>query len=313
MAKELTTVDDAVKRAAMMFNRSSTVDSLKWASEREHVTSVIAKSKKLKECLPITIYQSILQTASMGLTLNPVQQHCYLIPRRAGTDGPMICYPSPGYRGLIHMCMDSGQIIQIRAEVYFKADKFRYLGPVEKPVHEPVLTETHRQQKFCDGAYAICEYSNGSYSTEYVDRATIDTIRQMSERPNSVMYGKLWTEGYKKIAIRRLCKTISINSTRLTVALDVLNEHEGITFDPHDGRTIEGEAQPVDDEPPEAISTDHATVLHDLCQEARLRPEKFCEAYGITSIDELPMHLYDAAKARLESRVTTAPGQENLL
>ena len=313
MAKELATVDDAVRRAAMMFNRSSTVDSLKWASEREHVKSVIAKSKKLQQCLPVTIYQSILQTASMGLTVNPVQQHCFLIPRRAGSDGPMICYPSPGYRGLIHMCMDSGQIIQIRAEVVYAADKFRFLGPVEKPVHEPVLTQTHRVQQSCQGAYAICEYANGSYSTEYVDRATIDLIRQMSEVPNSAMYTKLWTEGFKKIAIRRLCKTISINSVRMNVAMDVLNEHEGIAFDPHDGRTIEGDSSLVADEPPEAISTDHATILRDLCSEGRLREEKFCEAYGINAIDELPMHLYDAAKARLESRATTAPGQETLL
>lgn len=304
MAKEIATVEDAVKRAAMQFNKSSSVAQLKWASEREHVKSIIAKSKRLQECIPITIYQSILQTASMGLTLNPALQHCYLIPRRAGENGPMICYPSPGYRGMIHMCMDSGQLIQMRAIEVYQADKFRFMGPIEKPVHEPVLTDTHREQKFCKGAYAICEYTNGSYSTEYVDRNTIDTIRKMSEVPNSIMFTKLWTEGFKKIAIRRLCKTVSINSVRLNVAIDVLNKHEGITFDPHDGRTLEhdDDSAPAD-EPPEAIGLDHLTILRDLCSESRLREEKLCEVYGINQLDELPLHLYDAAKARLEARL----------
>ncbi|TFH54286.1 MAG: hypothetical protein E4G89_00355 [Methanothrix sp.] len=298
MAKALTTVDDAVKRAAMQFNRASSTDSLKWASEREHVKSIIAKSKKLRECLPITVYQSILQAASMGLTLNPAIQHCYLIPRRSGKDGPLICYPAPSYRGLSHICMGSGQIIQIRAEVVFQADKFRYLGPVEKPIHEPVLTDTHRKQDFCIGAYAICEYSNGSYSAEYVDRTTIETIRGMSEVQNSLMYTKFWTEGFKKIAIRRLCKTIAISSPRLAVATSVLDQHEGITFDPHDGNTIEGE---VVTEAPPLITVDHATIIRDLCEESGLRTEKFCETYGVNSISELPLHLFDAAKARIES------------
>ena len=145
---------------------------------------MIARSKKLKECLPASIQQAILRGASMGLSFNPVLSHCYMIPRASKRNDPnavMIAYASPSYRGLSKICIDSGMVLQIRAEVVFEADKFKYRGPIEKPVHEPVLTATHRTQHQCKGAYAICEYMNGSYSTEYVDRATLDTIRKMSD------------------------------------------------------------------------------------------------------------------------------------
>ncbi len=311
MAKALKTWEDAVGRAARQFNRTCPVDDLTWAREREHVNTVIARSKGLKECLPDTIRQAILQAASMGLSFNPILSHCYMIPRRSRRKRDdeswdeynkktlAIAYASPSYRGLSKICIDSGAVLQIRAEVVFEADKFKYRGPIEKPVHEPVLTATHRTQHQCKGAYAICEYLNGSYSTEYVDRATLDAIRSMSDNPGSPMYTSLWTEGFKKIAIRRLCKTVAINSIRLTTATGVMNEHEGVAFE---GDVIEGEATVVDEAPVEKmISLDQATELRDLCKEAGLKRTKFMEAYGITEMEQLPTKLYAPAKARIET------------
>jgi len=303
--KALRTWEDAVKVAARSYSRTSPIDNLTWATEKEHVNAIMRGSKQLQEAIPESIRQSILMVASMGLSLNPALQHCYLIPRRASRknpNSPVICYPSPSYRGLSKIAMDSGDIVQIRAEVVFKADKFKYRGPVEKPQHEPVVTETHRTEQQAIGVYGICEFKNGSFACEYVDRSTVQTIRSMSDNPNGPMYTSLWTEGWKKIAIRRLCKTLNFATTRFTVAMDVLNTYEGIdSRRKHEDDVIEGEATRIPDEEPEVIATDYATELRDLCDEAGLAHDKFCEAYGIDSIDNLPSHLYDAAKARVES------------
>lgn len=308
MAKALRTWEDAVSRASRQFNRTAPIDSVTWAREKEHVLALIKRSKDLKKAIPETIAQSILQAASMGLSLNPALQQCYLIPRktkRGDPNAPIICYPSPSYRGLSKICMDSGLIVQIRAEVVFDADKFKYRGPIDKPIHEPILTDTHRQQKLCIGAYAIAEYTNGSYSCEYVDRKSIEAIRSMSDNSDGPMYTTLWTEGYKKIAIRRLCKTIGNGisgsaAQRLSAATDILNQHEGISI-PSDDDYIEGEAVEIKDEPAEKISADHAIVIRDLAQEAGLAIATLHDAYGIEEIEQLPQHLYDPVIARISA------------
>jgi recombination protein RecT len=263
--------------------------------------------------MPDTVKQAVLQVASMGLSLNPALQQCYLIPRgiKKGDNEFFICYPAPSYRGLTKIVMDTGQFVQVRAEVVFQADKFKYLGPVTKPLHEPVTTSTHRKETHAVGVYAIAEHVNGSWSVEYVDRDTVQAIRRMSEVPNSAMYTTLWTEGWKKIAIRRICKTLNVSSMALAAAIDVLNHNEGIDFEERrkDAEAIEGEATVVDDvqqddppeQDPEKISFDCVTELRDLCQENGLEVERVCVAYGVDSLEDLPTHLYEPAKQRIIS------------
>lgn len=315
-AKALQTWEDAVKRAALQYTRTSTVAELKWASEREHVKAVIARSRELKAAMPQTIMQAILQGASMGLSFNPILGHCYMIPRKSrrkrddeswdqyknASDAFVIAYASPSYKGLSKICIEAagGSIIQIRAEVVFKADKFRYFGPIEKPQHEPVLTQTHRTQALVQGAYAIVEYSNGSFSCEYVDLATLEAIRAMSETPGSVMYGKLFSEGYKKIAIRRMTKTVQVSSIRLESATAILNQNEGITID-GEAKRIEHEDDAETAQVIENISFEDGATLKELCEEAGLAEDKLKEAYGIENIDDLPASLLEAAKARIAS------------
>ena len=312
--KQLQTWEDAVKRAALQYTRTSTVAELKWASEREHVKSVIQRSRDLKAAIPQTVMQAILQGASMGLSFNPILSHCYMIPRRSRKkrddesweaykrDSSIIAYASPSYKGLAKICFDAaqGSIIQIRGEVVYQADKFRYFGPIEKPQHEPVLTETHRKQEHVQGAYAVVEYANGSYSCEYVDRQTLEAIRAMSEMPSSAMYTKLYTEGYKKIAIRRLTKTVQVHSIRLDNATHIMNEHEGIVIE-GEAERVEHQEEPVEAEVVETISFEDAAILRELCEEAELPIEKVRDAYGVATIDELPINLLDAAKARIAS------------
>jgi recombination protein RecT len=305
MAKQLQNWEDAVTRAARSFNRASTVDGLKWQSEREHVRAVIRRSKDLKKAIPETIMQAVLQGASMGLSFNPILSHCYMIPRKMSRDDPnagIVAYASPSYKGLSKICFDAsqGMIIQIRAEVVYQADKFRYLGPVDKPVHEPVLTDTHRTLALVKGAYAIVEYANGSYSCEYIDRTTLEAVRALSDNPNSMMYGKFFTEGFKKIAIRRLTKTVQVQSIRLEVATKVMNENEGIIIE-GDAITIPDDTPPAASEAIQLITFEESATLRELCEDAGLDVSKLKEAYGLDTLDALPVHLLDPAKARVAS------------
>lgn len=319
----ITTVDQAIAKAARTYSRVSAVESIKWAAEKEHIKVLIARSKDLQSAIPETVLQAILQGASMGLTFNPTIGHCYLIPRRSRRKRDdesletylaktfIIASAAPSYKGLSKIITDgNSRVIQIRAEVVFQADKFKPKGPIERPVHEPTSLSTHRKEAFAVGVYAICEFDNGSVSVEYVDSDTVQTIRSMSEFPNSAMYTKLWTEGWRKIAIRRLTKTIPVAGDRMIHAIDAMDHETGITFD--NESVIEHDAEPVEDAEivtePGLVTTDQVTNLVDKIAESKLDPKKFCIAYDIERIDQLPSHLYDAAIDRLNARIETVQG-----
>lgn len=308
-------VDDAISKAARQYSRLSPVEAIKWASEKEHIKTLIARSRDLKKAIPETILQAILQGASMGLSFNPSLGHCYLIPRRSRRrrqgeseadyerDSFIIASAAPSYKGLSKIVTDGNErVIQIRAEVVFEADKFKYKGPIERPVHEPITTSTHRTVNQARGVYAIAEFENGSISVEYVDAATVQVIRDMSDMPNSTMYTSLWTEGWKKIAIRRLCKTIPVAGERMIHAIDAMDRETGVSFSADSviepGEDIE-DAEIVED--PGVITADQATQITDLIAEADLPAAKFCKAYGVATVAELPAHLYESALARIET------------
>ncbi len=300
--------EGAIRAAATLYNKRSSVDELRWATEKEHILGIVERSADLKNAIPATLHRAILQAASMGLSFNPIRQECYLMTRKSKRNPKPdekvydIAYPYPGYRGLVRICGDTQMVVQIRAEVVFAADKFRYYGPITKPMHEPTLTQTTREQKNVIGAYAICEYVNGSVAVEFVDRKTLDYIRNMSERPNSVMYKELFTEGYKKIAIRRLTKTVGITSARLDAAQAVMAEHEDVIEHEHgetiDHATQQPEAQPEQDAP---ITTEHLATLRANIDAVGLDVQKVCDAYGIESLDKLPERLYEPALQRVSA------------
>lgn len=239
--KELTTWDAAIKAVAPRYRNAAASEDLSWAQEKIHAMSVVAGSKGLKECTPTSIYSAVLQAASMGLTLNPVKGHCYLIPRAVKKGSQTkIAYASPSYKGLIHLAVTGGLVRFLRAEVVFEADKFEYRGPVDKPVHIPTIKPGERVEAKAIGVYAVAKTVDGDWLAEYVDRATVQRIRQMSDFPGGTMWhpDKLWTEGWKKAAIRRMAKTVPelAGTPQIEAAAAVMDAFEGL-------------AEKTDDEP----------------------------------------------------------------
>lgn len=238
-----TEIAKVCKAVAPRYHGVTPDKKLKWATEKVHAMTVIRGSRQLKEADPVSLETAILQAGSIGLTLNPTVGHCYLIPRKARkrrqgeSDAEYkkvstFAYASPSYRGLSHLAVAAGAVRFIQAEVIFKDDLFRYFGPHEKPDYEATLTNpAGRVEKNCTGVFALAKTKDGDYLSEYVDRLTIDKIRKMSENPNGIMWdpNKMWTEGFKKAAIRRLFKTLPSSAPTIDTAIGLLNQHEGAT------------------------------------------------------------------------------------
>ena len=227
---------------------------LTWKQEKSFFEAQIKKNWQIAQAVqngkPGTIESLKLaarECAAMGLSMSPNAQLVYFIPRRSRkkfdneskqeyeNKTQIIVTATPSYRGLAYIAMNYAGAEQIAAEVVFAADKFEYRGPMEKPLHVPTLDNNKRTERDAIGVYALVKMQTGDYRCEYVDAPTVMKIRQMSEMPNSSMWTKLWTEGWRKVPIRRICKTVMVTEPRMAAAVESMNVIEGIVMDePHD-------------------------------------------------------------------------------
>ena len=309
--QSLKIIDKVCKSVAPRYRHVSPVDALHWSTEKQHVMTVINRSKDLRQATEQSLHDAVLQSASMGLSLNPSQHHCYLIPRRARKrkqgeseksyldNVPIIAYASPSYRGLSHLATSSGAVSFIRAEIVFKDDVFDYFGPHEKPKYiGNSIKSARRSEPDAIGVFAIAKTQQGDFLTEFIDRATVQKIRKMSEMPNGTMWNpeKLWSEGWKKAAVRRLYKTLPDSSPMLDYAIDHLNEYEGLSQQ-------EKEVEAV-----QVLSEDQALNINTLLDDHKIIGEqktkwlvRIATRFGVADYKQIPAADYNEAYKIIET------------
>jgi len=302
-------IDKALQAIAPKFRHVLTDPSIKWAVEKQHALAVINKSKDLKACTPESLGNAILQAASMGLTLNPIMQHVYLIPRRARAKAkgeswadynaaniPMIATATPSYRGMSHLAVKSGSVLDIAAEIVFKSDLFEYYGPTEKPLYQLNVKGTHNEIDAIF-VFAVARLHHGLIRSAYMDRETTQRIRTMSEVPDGLMWhpDKMWTEGWRKALIKRMFKTLPINSDSLANAIDISNQFEG--------SIIEGEKA----EQIACITEDQSRELHAMLTDHSIADDKIgkwldklSRRLGVSHYEDIPAKDFETAKQTLE-------------
>jgi len=246
--KQLTPVGE-LNRAISSTYRYAAQGVLEWSQEKAFLEAQIKKNWRIARAVdnrvPATVDSlklAVRECAAMGLSMSPNAQLVYFIPRKTRKQKPgetkeeyarvpIIVTATPSYRGLAYSAMNYAGAAQIAAEVVFAADRFEYRGPIQEPKHIPTLDNKKRNESDAIGVYAIVKMQDGTFRCEYVDAPTVLKIRQLSDFPNGLMWTKLWTEGWRKVPIRRICKTVMVTSSRMAVAIEALNTSEGISFD----------------------------------------------------------------------------------
>lgn len=250
-------------------------DGMRWIHERQFFNlqvqrltdaseSVEAAVEKGVEKTLASIRNAALTCAAMGLSMNPMAQLVYFIPRRERTYNseldsskaeyygkvPWIITATPSYRGLAWMCTHYAGADDVAAEVVFKADKFTLRGPFHLPDHEPTTDLDERNHAKAIGVYCGIRWPGGRERSEYMDRTMIERIRSMSDRPDSIMWNpnKLWTEGWKKAVVRRAAKLGIQGNPRIDAAEAAMLASDGKLID---GETVElsRDATGIDEQP----------------------------------------------------------------
>lgn len=212
--------------------------SLSFTIEQQFAIEAMTKNNYLfgvAQKNPQSLYNAMTKLAAVGLSLNSTTQYAYLVPRsrKVGRDYvPEICLDI-SYKGLIKIATDTGSIKWAKAEIVREADTFNYKGPCEKPEHicDPFKSD---RGKYI-GVYCIAKTSEDDYLVEIMTEAECMEIAAKSEafKKNMGPWAEFGGEMRKKAVIKRASKTWPKTeiSDRIHVAVDALNEHEGIDFD----------------------------------------------------------------------------------
>lgn len=177
---------------------------------RRNLSAAINQHPKLLSCDPSAVLNEVSKAAALGLLLDPQLGEAYLITQWSKDgDTPRLMI---GYRGLIKLARQSGDISTIYAHEVCDLDRFHVaLGSDKKLIHEPnYLTD---RGKICM-YYAVVHFRNGSTDFEPMSLRDIYAIRERSDGWRAFKSGKIkstpWAsdegEMAKKTVIRRLMK-----------------------------------------------------------------------------------------------------------
>jgi len=169
---------------------------------------------------------AILNIAAIGISLNPANQHAYLVPR----DGA-ICLDI-SFQGLKKLATDSGAIEWAKVELVYESDKFEWNGPAEKPFHKAdVFSEDRGAIK---GGYCIARLPDGTIFTEVMPVSEINKIRDTSKAFQKG--GGPWVNWYEEMAKKTILKRAykswpqTGSRQRLDTAVEALHQTEGTRY-----------------------------------------------------------------------------------
>lgn len=198
------------------------------------VMTAVQNTPKLLDCDSTSFMKAIMQSAQLGLEPDGLLGQAYLVPFAGRVQ--LI----PGYKGLMKLARQSGEIATIDAHEVRVGDKFKVtLGTDPEIRHEPAQPAIKGNEPDPDwrpGAithfYAAAKLKDGSKQFAVMAKWEVDEIRDKS---SGYQYAKghggdnpwisSYTEMGKKTAIRRLCKYLPA-SIELQRAVD-LDEMDG--------------------------------------------------------------------------------------
>jgi recombination protein RecT len=180
---------------------------------------------------PQSVRNAVINTAAIGISLNPAKKQAYLVPR----DGK-ICLDI-SYMGLIDMATDSGSVKWAQSSIVYEKDTFELVGIDKPPIHkcDPFL----KDRGAIVGVYVTVKTHDGDYLTHTMPIDAVWSVRDRSAAWRSFLKTKKscpWVtdegEMIKKTCVKQAYKYWP-KTERLEQAIHHLNTDgdEGITID----------------------------------------------------------------------------------
>lgn len=178
---------------------------------------------------PRFVYREVSKAAALGLLLDPQLGEAYIVPVWNGKSGRQEPQLRVGYRGIIKLARQSGEISNIYAHEVHENDEIECdLGVDKRLIHKPLL---FGERGAVVGYYAVVKFKDGESDFEPMTLGQIHAIRDKSDGWRAFKAGKIkstpWStdegEMAKKTVIKRLSKRVP-QSPDLATALSFEND-----------------------------------------------------------------------------------------
>lgn len=177
----------------------------------------VARVPKLQQCTGLSLVNSVIKAAELGLDCSGTLGSAYLVPYK--TECTLII----GYRGLIDLARRSGQILSIEARVVWTNDVFEVeYGLNPKLVHKPVIDGDSGDFRL---VYAVAKLRDGGEQFDVMNYEDIRKIQKRSRAGDSGPWVTDFPEMARKTVVRRLCKYLPM-SVEFQTAIASEDEHE---------------------------------------------------------------------------------------
>lgn len=171
--------------------------------------TTIQNTPKLLECDTKSLLGSLMESAQLGLVVDGVLGHASIIP--FGKEAKLI----PGYKGLVYLARNSGEVSDVTARVVYENEPFRYQEGLNMILdHKPLSPKERGKNRV--GAYSRVLFKDGNVSVNFMWADQIEAIR---DNTAAVRKGTQtpWTgtafeqdEMWKKTAFRNHAKWLNL-------------------------------------------------------------------------------------------------------
>lgn len=241
----------------------------------------VNRTPDLLLCTQESMLEAISRSAELGLDISGTLGEAWLLPfnnkiKWIAPDGSkqekwaLQATFMPGYRGLVKLMRQSGEVSKVEADVVHEADEFEFeRGLNPKLRHVPNFKVEDRGKVL--GAYAVFVFRNGDAQMDFMTVAEIEKVRKKSKQPNGQLWTEHWNEAAKKTVIRRAVKLAPMSAEKVNLAIQAADAEFEFPDDvvsptratAPDLSTIEGKeeasakleaVQPVGEKKPEPIT-----------------------------------------------------------
>lgn len=165
-------------------------------------TTALKQTPALARTTPESFLGALLTASQLGLEPGPIGE-AYLVPYGN------TCTFIPGYRGLIKLARNSGQLVDIWAEIVYEHDEFKYtLGLHRDLQHVPATGERGKPLY----VYAAAELKDGGRPFVVMTHAEVEAIRSRSRAGKNGPWVTDWAAMAKKTVIKQLAKWLPLSA-----------------------------------------------------------------------------------------------------
>ncbi|AJA43359.1 RecT-like ssDNA annealing protein [Mycobacterium phage Sbash] len=164
--------------------------------------TVVRQTPALANCTPESFLGALLTASQLGLEPGPTGE-AYFVPYK------QVCQFIPGYRGLIKLARQSGQVADIYAELVYSNDVYEVALGLNRDIKHEVV-DRHNRGEVTD-VYAVAKFKDGTTTFVTMTKTEVEAIRKRSMAASNGPWVTDWNAMAKKTVVRQLSKWLPLS------------------------------------------------------------------------------------------------------